>query len=58
MRMHAVGICHSDYELYTGNYIIPIKFPLRPGHEWAGVVMEVGRDVATCGPATAWSANA
>jgi threonine dehydrogenase-like Zn-dependent dehydrogenase len=47
VRMHAVGICHSDYELYAGNYIIPIKFPVRPGHEWAGVVIETGRDVST-----------
>jgi L-iditol 2-dehydrogenase len=46
VRMYAVGICHSDYELYAGRYIIPITFPVRPGHEWAGVVMEVGRDVA------------
>jgi L-iditol 2-dehydrogenase len=50
VRMHAVGICHSDYELYAGNYIIPIRFPVRPGHEWAGVVMETGRDVTTLRP--------
>ena len=25
VRMRAVGICHSDYELYSGKYIIPMS---------------------------------
>jgi L-iditol 2-dehydrogenase len=32
VRMRAVGICHSDYELYSGKYIIPIAYPVTPGH--------------------------
>jgi L-iditol 2-dehydrogenase len=40
-----VGICHSDYELLSGNYIIPISYPVTPGHEWVGEVVEVGRNV-------------
>ncbi len=45
VRMRAVGICHSDYELYHGKYIIPIRYPVTPGHEWAGEVVEVGGGV-------------
>lgn len=40
-----VGICHSDIELLEGRYIIPFEYPVIPGHEWAGEVVEVGRDV-------------
>ena len=40
--MRAVGICHSDYELYSGKYIIPIDYPVIPGHEWSGEVVETG----------------
>jgi L-iditol 2-dehydrogenase len=45
VRMRAVGICHSDYELLYGRYIIPISYPVTPGHEWVGEVVEVGRAV-------------
>jgi L-iditol 2-dehydrogenase len=46
VRMRAVGICHSDYELYSGKYIIPIAYPVTPGHEWSGEVVETGKAVA------------
>jgi 2-desacetyl-2-hydroxyethyl bacteriochlorophyllide A dehydrogenase len=45
VRSHAVGICHSDFELYAGRYIIPVQYPIIPGHEWAGEVVELGSDV-------------
>ena len=45
VRSHAVGICHSDFELFEGRYIIPIRYPVIPGHEWSGEVVEVGRAV-------------
>ncbi|SHO66824.1 L-iditol 2-dehydrogenase [Pseudoxanthobacter soli DSM 19599] len=45
LTMKAVGICHSDYELLAGRYIIPISYPVTPGHEWCGEVVEVGRAV-------------
>src|SRR3954452_15287992 len=45
VRSHAVGICHSDFELYEGRYIIPVGYPIIPGHEWAGEVVEVGEHV-------------
>src|SRR3989337_1653660 len=41
----AVGICHSDFELLSGRYIIPFSYPVTPGHEWSGEVVEVGAAV-------------
>jgi len=46
IRSHAVGICHSDFELLEGRYIIPFSYPITPGHEWAGEVAEVGSAVS------------
>ena len=45
IRSRRVGICHSDYELLAGQYIIPISYPVTPGHEWVGEVVEVGTNV-------------
>ncbi|MBG0855546.1 alcohol dehydrogenase catalytic domain-containing protein [Streptomyces spinoverrucosus] len=46
VRVHAVGICGSDREVYQGNrpegYV---RYPLTPGHEWSGTVAEVGPGV-------------
>ena len=50
VRMRAVGICHSDYELYSGKYIIPIDYPVIPGHEWSGEVVETGKAVSGLKP--------
>jgi L-iditol 2-dehydrogenase len=47
VRSRNVGICHSDFERYEGRYIIPVSYPIIPGHEWAGEIAEVGRDVTT-----------
>src|SRR5947207_9163480 len=45
VRSRNVGICHSDFELYEGRYIIPVAYPIIPGHEWSGEVAEVGSAV-------------
>jgi len=45
VRSRNVGICHSDFELYEGRYIIPVSYPIIPGHEWSGEVSEVGHAV-------------
>ena len=45
IQSRRVGICHSDYELLAGQYIIPISYPVTPGHEWVGEVVEVGKNV-------------
>ncbi|MFF1303400.1 zinc-binding dehydrogenase [Streptomyces sp. NPDC058307] len=48
VRVHAVGICGSDREVYQGNrpegYV---RYPLTPGHEWSGTVEAVGSRVPT-----------
>jgi L-iditol 2-dehydrogenase len=45
VRSRNVGICHSDFELYEGRYIIPVTYPIVPGHEWSGEVAEAGSAV-------------
>jgi L-iditol 2-dehydrogenase len=50
VRSRNVGICHSDFELYEGRYIIPVAYPIIPGHEWSGEVSEVGNAVTTLKP--------
>jgi L-iditol 2-dehydrogenase len=45
VKSRRVGICHSDYELLAGQYIIPISYPVVPGHEWVGEIVEVGANV-------------
>ena len=50
VRSHAVGICHSDFELYQGRYIIPVTYPVVPGHEWSGEVVEIGSSVGALKP--------
>src|SRR5262245_51856370 len=45
VRSRNVGICHSDFELYEGRYIIPVSYPIIPGHEWCGEVVETGSAV-------------
>src|ERR1700694_5205782 len=43
LRVHAAGMCHSDYHLTTG--ATPIGLPALGGHEGAGVVTKVGKNV-------------
>jgi L-iditol 2-dehydrogenase len=50
VSLRSVGICHSDFELLDGRYIIPFEYPITPGHEWAGEIVEVGRDVTEYQP--------
>jgi L-iditol 2-dehydrogenase len=53
VRSRAVGICHSDFELLEGRYIIPVRYPIVPGHEWSGEVVEVGSAVEGLRPGDA-----
>ncbi|GAB2756879.1 zinc-dependent alcohol dehydrogenase [Sinomonas soli] len=46
----SVGVCHSDIDLLEGRYIIPFEYPLIPGHEWSGEVVQVGVDVTAFAP--------
>lgn len=46
VRSVAAGICGSDVEVYQGTRPEAyIRYPVVPGHEWAGVVSEVGERV-------------
>jgi threonine dehydrogenase-like Zn-dependent dehydrogenase len=44
-----VGVCGTDVEFFTGEMAYLHQghstYPMRPGHEWAGVVTVVGADV-------------
>jgi threonine dehydrogenase-like Zn-dependent dehydrogenase len=47
----AVGICGSDVELLDGRRPADyVRYPVVPGHEWAGTVAEVGPGVAGVAP--------
>jgi S-(hydroxymethyl)glutathione dehydrogenase/alcohol dehydrogenase len=48
VRMEAVGICHSDLHVMTGD--MPFPLPAVLGHEAAGVVEQVGPEVHTVKP--------
>jgi S-(hydroxymethyl)glutathione dehydrogenase / alcohol dehydrogenase len=43
VEVKAAGVCHSDLHAISGDW--PMRVPLVPGHEGAGVVREVGPDV-------------
>ena len=44
IQVKASGICHTDFEVLKANYGTS-AFPVVPGHEFAGVVVNVGPDV-------------
>ncbi len=48
VRTAAAGVCHSDYHFMNGSYATPL--PSIMGHESAGVVEKVGRDVTYLKP--------
>ena len=43
VRVASCGICGTDVHIYRGEYMS--DFPVIPGHEFSGEVVEVGRDV-------------
>lgn len=43
VKVKACAICATDLEIISGQ--IPAKYPLIPGHEWSGVVVDVGEGV-------------
>jgi propanol-preferring alcohol dehydrogenase len=49
IRVHACGVCHGDLMLQLGQFPFA-RYPVVPGHEIAGVIEEVGRDVGTLQP--------
>src|SRR4051794_7732764 len=45
LEVQAVGVCGSDLHMWTCNHSWPVNYPVVLGHEFGGVVREVGRDV-------------
>jgi 2-desacetyl-2-hydroxyethyl bacteriochlorophyllide A dehydrogenase len=47
VRSREAGLCRTDIEMMTGIFTDPrwVRFPVIPGHEWSGTVVEVGADV-------------
>lgn len=45
VEIGACGVCMTDYHLYHGNF--PADFPVVPGHESAGEVVDTGEGVTT-----------
>jgi threonine dehydrogenase-like Zn-dependent dehydrogenase len=45
VAVRASGICHTDLEVMKGNYGAS-AFPLIPGHEFAGEIVEIGPGVS------------
>lgn len=39
------GICGTDLHIYRGEFHERVKFPAIQGHEFGGVIQEVGKDV-------------
>lgn len=50
-KVRRAGICGTDYSIYKGTFSAVkdgrIKFPLQPGHEWSGEVIETGEGVTS-----------
>ena len=45
LEVQAVGVCGSDLHMWTGQQSWPMKYPVVLGHEFCGVIREVGRGV-------------
>ena len=45
LEVQAVGVCGSDLHMWTGQQSWPMKYPVVLGHEFCGVIREVGTRV-------------
>lgn len=45
IKVKNIGICGSDIALYNGTYNGPHNYPMLFGHEWSGIVVEVGKNI-------------
>jgi L-iditol 2-dehydrogenase len=50
IEVKAVGICGSDLHIYDGDIKLPIRTPVVMGHEFSGVIAEVGSSVSEFKP--------
>lgn len=44
LEVQAVGVCGSDLHMWTAQQSWPMKYPMVLGHEFCGVICEVGRN--------------
>ncbi len=45
LRVEAVGVCGSDLHQWTADHSWPVNYPVILGHEFAGVIHEIGTGV-------------
>ncbi len=49
VEVQAAGICGTDIEVLHGNHTAYLRgiarYPITPGHEWSGIVREIGAEV-------------
>src|SRR5688500_4054038 len=45
LEVQAVGVCGSDLHMWTNQQSWPVNYPVVLGHEFCGVIREVGRGV-------------
>jgi alcohol dehydrogenase/L-iditol 2-dehydrogenase len=45
LEVAAVGVCGSDLHMWMGQQSWPMKYPVVLGHEFCGVIRQVGRNV-------------
>jgi alcohol dehydrogenase/L-iditol 2-dehydrogenase len=45
LEVQAVGVCGSDLHMWTAQHSWPVRYPVVLGHEFCGVICEVGRAV-------------
>src|SRR5450759_176195 len=50
VKVKYASICGSDQHLFKGEFHPRTKLPLIPGHEFAGVIEEVGKEVRNLSP--------
>lgn len=48
IEVKAAGICGSDLHILHSDIAIPVRPPVVVGHEFSGIVVEVGEGVAEC----------
>jgi L-iditol 2-dehydrogenase len=45
MEVQAVGVCGSDLHMWTAQQSWPMRYPVVLGHEFSGIIRELGRNV-------------
>lgn len=46
LEVAAIGVCGSDLHMWTGQQSWPMRYPVVLGHEFCGIISQVGRGVA------------